>query len=320
MYGRAMAPTVLLGWNATPPSYDALTLARQLAQARDARLLVACVYAVERGSVLRDSRYYERALREEAEDHLAEARAALGTDADAEYRAVASRSPAEALHRLAEAEADLIVVGSSHRGAMGRVLVGSVAERLLSGSPVPVAIAPRGLHFSPAPALKTIGVAYGPGAEADEALRAAVELAERASARLRIVSVLTPAEQATLRAAARHGESDWAREARADARERLDAAVRHAEARVPADGELVEDDAVHALAAAGAHLDLLVLGSRAYGPARTVLVGSTSHRLVREAPCPLLVVPRGTASAEGPPASGETATHGVDEPSRPIDE
>ena len=55
-YRRAMPSTVLLGWNATPASLDALTLARELAQARDARLLVACVYAVERGSVLRDSR------------------------------------------------------------------------------------------------------------------------------------------------------------------------------------------------------------------------------------------------------------------------
>ena len=251
---------------------------------------------------------YERALREEAEGRLAEARVALGRETDVEYRAVASRSPAEALHRLAEAEADVIVVGSSHRGTMGRVLVGSVAERLLSGSPVPVAIAPRGLHFNPAPALKTIGVAYGPGAESDEALRAAIELAERTSAKLRIVSVLTPAEQATLRAAARHGESDWAREAHARARERVDAAVRRTQARVPVDGELVEDDAVHALATAGAGLDLLVLGSRGYGPARAVLLGSTSHRLVREAPCPLLVMPRGAASSPAQPASTVTGT------------
>ena len=44
----------------------------------------------------------------------------------------AARSAAQGLHELAEsAQADALIVGSSHRGAIGRVLAGSVAERLL---------------------------------------------------------------------------------------------------------------------------------------------------------------------------------------------
>ena len=38
---------------------------------------------------------------------------------------------------------------------------------------------------------------------------------------------------------------------------------------------------------------LLVVGSRAYGPLRGVLLGSVSRQLVRTAPCPLIVTPRG---------------------------
>jgi nucleotide-binding universal stress UspA family protein len=51
------------------------------------------------------------------------------------------------------------------------------------------------------------------------------------------------------------------------------------------------------LARRSADLDLLVLGSRAHGPVQRLLLGSTSNRLVREAGCPVLVVPRPVASA-----------------------
>ena len=38
--------------------------------------------------------------------------------------------------------------------------------------------------------------------------------------------------------------------------------------------------------------DLLVLGSRGFGPARRVLLRSVSSEIVRLAPCPVMVVPR----------------------------
>jgi nucleotide-binding universal stress UspA family protein len=60
-------------------------------------------------------------------------------------------------------------------------------------------------------------------------------------------------------------------------------------------------------------LDLLVLGSRGFGPLRRVLVGSVSGELVRQAPCLLLVVPRSTEfdpGAGGLAARDETAATG----------
>ena len=45
-------------------------------------------------------------------------------------------------------------------------------------------------------------------------------------------------------------------------------------------------------AAAKEGIDLLVAGSRAYGPLRAVLAGSVSRYLADHAPCPLIVVPR----------------------------
>lgn len=58
-------------------------------------------------------------------------------------------------------------------------------------------------------------------------------------------------------------------------------------------GEVLSGDAAAALATASKRLDLLVCGSRGHGPLRTVLLGGTSHALVRTAFCPVLVVPLG---------------------------
>jgi nucleotide-binding universal stress UspA family protein len=39
-------------------------------------------------------------------------------------------------------------------------------------------------------------------------------------------------------------------------------------------------------------VDLMIVGSRGYGPHRAVLLGSVSGRLVRDAACPVIVLPR----------------------------
>jgi nucleotide-binding universal stress UspA family protein len=74
-----------------------------------------------------------------------------------------------------------------------------------------------------------------------------------------------------------------------------------------ATGEVLDGDPASALASASSDLELLVCGSRGYGPIRTLLLGGTSHALVRRAGCPVLVVPRGTedrlATAFGAPSA-----------------
>ena len=96
---------------------------------------------------------------------------------------------AQALHEAAEAEnAALLVVGSTRRGAVGRVLPGSTAERLLHGAPCPVAVVPRRWTRDGAP--ETIGVAFVDTPEGREALRSAHALARRAGAKLRVLTVV----------------------------------------------------------------------------------------------------------------------------------
>lgn len=76
----------------------------------------------------------------------------------------------------------------------------------------------------------------------------------------------------------------------------------------PATGELLEGDVVDALATVDRRdADLLVCGSRGYGPVRRVLLGGVSARLLRRAAIPLLVVPRGAGVAGAEAALGGQA-------------
>ncbi len=81
--------------------------------------------------------------------------------------------------------------------------------------------------------------------------------------------------------------------------QRAEQILESARERVPADllggTRLVTGHAGAALALASADVDLLVCGSRGYGPLRAALLGGVSSTLAHTASCPLLVVPRGHA-------------------------
>jgi nucleotide-binding universal stress UspA family protein len=79
----------------------------------------------------------------------------------------------------------------------------------------------------------------------------------------------------------------------AAAHARLDAAVAQLPAAVAATPTLLAGDPARELVEHSRELDLLVVGSRRYGPLRAVLLGGVSGRVVRSAACPVVVVPRG---------------------------
>ena len=58
------------------------------------------------------------------------------------------------------------------------------------------------------------------------------------------------------------------------------------------EGDVVLGDPAGELILASEDLDLLVLGSRRWGPVRRLALGSTSEHVIRHAGCPVLVPPR----------------------------
>jgi len=293
----AALSTVVVGFDGTDQGHDALVLAQALA-GPGSRLVVCCVHPPDPPLL----EPVDRELSTEAEAHLRlrAARAALGDDPRAAYVTRQAFSAAGGLHEEAAAqEADLLVVGSSHRGALGRVLAGSVTRQALQAAPCAVAVAPRGLHDAPPAPPRLIGVAFDGGPEARAALRTAAALARELGAELRLLAV---ADLAT-------SGFGWAvgaplhalREAeQANLRRGLDAAIAGLEG-VTASAEVLEGRASDRLVAASAALDLLVLGSRNYGPVRRALLGTVSGRVADEAACPVLVVPRAGDDDTAPP-------------------
>ena len=81
---------------------------------------------------------------------------------------------------------------------------------------------------------------------------------------------------------------------------------------VPIETRLMDGTAVEAICKEAKYgVDLLVVGSRGWGPVRRVLLGSVSSRLLHVAPCPVLVVPRGPGVDE---ATAAQSTEAVAEP------
>jgi nucleotide-binding universal stress UspA family protein len=285
-----MTAPIVVGVDGTGSGLDAVALAARLAQATGDPLIVACVYPEGR-----PSSGDAAAVRGPATKAL-EAAEALAEEAAAEYRPVPSSSPARGLAELAEEEEDaaMVVVGSHRSGAFGRVASGSTAERLLHGSGCPVAVAPRGYRQRATDKLRRVGVAFVDTPDGHEAVRYAADLAARSGLPLTLFSVVGVHINWFVPEAVRPEEETVPIEVRKDYQEALDRALAGLPEGVQASGELLYGEVVDELSMVGERgVDLLVCGSRGYGPVRRVLLGTVSAALVRQASVPVLVVPRG---------------------------
>ena len=235
---------------------------------------------------------YETLVREVAESTFDQIREHLPSVPERRMQLVSDESPAAGLHALAEREkAALIVIGSSHRSTIGRILVGGTGERLLSGASAPVAVAPAG-YTAGGRGIQMVGCGFDGSQEAQRALAWAAALAQAASAHLRVMSVYEPTLPTSLAVGGGLATGSINDVLRRERQEELAQAVAALDPAIDASEKLLEGDARELLARESGELDLLVVGSRGYGPWRAVLLGSVSSALVRSAQSPLVVVPR----------------------------
>jgi nucleotide-binding universal stress UspA family protein len=279
---------IIVGYNGSAQAEDAVALGKLIADATGASLTLAGVYYFSPRLGGRDPVLHD--VEAEHIRQLEETAASVGARAEA----VASSSPAHGLHRLAEeTEADLVVVGSAHHGKAGQILAGSVGMGLLHGSPCSVAIAPHGYAGRAPSGIAEITVGFDGSPEASRALTDALELASASGATVKLAVVAEPPP--IIYGKGGGPNYSWhalKEDLREVMRERLDKAMASIPDDVRVEAELIEGHAEAALADMAGDGGLLVLGSRAYGPLRRVLLGSVSTPLVRSAPCPVIVHPR----------------------------
>ena len=276
-----------------PAGPDVLRLAKAWSQGSGRPLQVVTVYPgrfpIGMGRTDAEWVSYNR---QEAEELLDEARTFLTPEVPAEFRPVAAQSASGGLHQImAEGGPEsAVIVGSRKTRGVRRTALGSTAGRLLQGAPGPVALVPWDYDAAPADPIRRIGVAFVDTPDGHSALAAGVAMATELLASLHVITVV-PDTRVTPSLGEPHRYAEEVRAAFAQAIEQtlgeLDPSL-HAESRV-LDGPVVD-----ALADIRPEdIDVLVCGSRGYGPARSVLLGGVSSRLLRHARVPVVVVPRG---------------------------
>jgi nucleotide-binding universal stress UspA family protein len=202
----------------------------------------------------------------------------------------ATVTPSIALVGLAEREAaGTLVVGSPHRGRIGRALLGSVAHHVLHHSPCEVVVAPRGYAERERHGIAKVAVAYDGTVEAQTALRRAEALARETGAAIHVIVAEDPV------VAGIEGGKEFS------PRNNAEAVLREALASVApsieTSGECLEPGwrqvsksiATAIAEACGEDVDVLVAGTRK--PLDRFLLGSVSNHLIDLAPCAVLVVP-----------------------------
>lgn len=274
-----MFNNVLIGVDGRRGGRDAIALAKKLA-APGADLALAHVYdwPVWRNNGVASSIGFEQAT-----ELLTRER--RSGEIEAELVCVSGSPPARGLHELAvRCAADLLVIGSSRRALLGRVLMGDDAMGALNGAPCAIAISPRG-SIPVQRELREIGVGYDNSPESEQALAAARELAGRDGARINALWVVSLQDIRKERPI----PADWP-----DTAESMVSRCRDLIHGL----EGIGGDAVYGgpreeLTELSRAVDLLIVGSRGCGPMHRLFHGSVSAYLLRHVACPLLVLPRG---------------------------
>lgn len=311
--GTAPARGTLVAFDGRSGGRDAVALGRSLAALDSAPLTVATVVPFPpatlgelEGRIERPANWDDLCaqLRRFGEQLIADGATPLLEGVEFRRRVVLDDSPARALLTLAASEESAILVaGSSRRGRAGRVFSGSIPTKLLSGGESAVAVAPEG--FADRPAGETAGtrivVAFDARPESERALRGAIELARDRDVELRVHAIVSASSSIEYELTGALLKEAFDVLSGQGLRDRRGAELREAAERALDDGGgdpateiLVEHgDPVELLAGHGpGDCDLLVLGSRGYGPLGRTLLGSTSTKVLQAARVPVLVYPR----------------------------
>ncbi|TDD84929.1 universal stress protein [Actinomadura rubrisoli] len=294
---------VLAGYSPDERGDDALALAALVARTAGAALTVANVHPPAwpaRGPGSVDAEWVAY-LKERAEDALDRAAGRLHElrvpKGSVTRRVHAHRGSGRGLIEIArDVGADLVVVGSAPRGRRGRIAIGSTADQLLHSSPVPVLLAPRGYAEEAPGRFERLTVAYWRRRDVEGPLAAAAGIAHVLGLPIRLVTLVLrpPGRGAELR-----GAGDVMARQLAQAEEDLALA-----AGLFGDGTRVATEAASGTGIAKAlgavdmlPGELLACLSSHDGPLRKVFLGESSGKIVRTAPCPVLVLPRGAPVA-----------------------
>jgi nucleotide-binding universal stress UspA family protein len=233
-------------------------------------------------------------------------------------RQVAEGDPDVAIvDAAAKRDVDLIAMASHGRGAIGRAIFGSVADRVARTATVPVLIlrTPEDEMPDEPVVVRRIILPLDGSALATQALPVAANLARWLSAPVHVVRAIDPASTIpvspgaigpTPLITAEVSNRIW-EEIEGEARKTVADAIDTLQADgVEADGATLAGSPFFAISDITEPDDLLVLTSHGRGGVGRWLLGSVAEKLIREAPAPVLLVPARERAAQSKGREGES--------------
>jgi nucleotide-binding universal stress UspA family protein len=191
----------------------------------------------------------------------------------AEVHAVEAFPADGILQMVSQVNAGLIVMGTHGRTGLNRWMLGSVAERVLRESPVPVIT----VRSAPRESIRHVLCPVHDTELSRRALRMAATVAACFDARLTVLHVQEPSGEAAVSNLCAWIPAE--ERARCEIRE----LVRHAAGRMGPAEEIVK-------LAAEESYDMVVMGAPRHRFLEGMVLGTTTVRTVRHAPCPVLTV------------------------------
>lgn len=289
--------TILVGYSPQESGQSALELGAVLARSLDEPLLVATVAALPVPLIESDvDTEYARLIRQWAARSLDHARPLVPADLDVRFEVVEGSSIAAGLTAAAEEyDASVIVLGSSPKGLIGRITLGSVTESLAHGSHRPLALAPRGYVAASDDRIERLTVLFSDADSIASMLEPAHTYAARMDVPVRFTSFIVrpfKREFGFIEPEADDLVVDaWAARMRSE----LSALVQET---VGVDGladRLVIGDGLTFSEAAGTvhwrDSDLVLVGPASRAPLARVFLGSRASKIVRAVPVPVVLLP-----------------------------
>jgi nucleotide-binding universal stress UspA family protein len=241
-----------------------------------------------------------------AEKALAEAQPQVGNHGAVDYVLRHARSVSSGLLDVAEEnDASYVVLGSSPNGALNRVAIGSIADRILHSARVPVVVAPRDFTVRPGYRLSRITVAFGRGDGDSDLLARAVDRATSVNAHLR-VACFAVEPLAALGGSAAEAETLIAGRWVGYLKPMIAAALERTTSHPSADTIDITVGRGSSWADALADItwtndEILVIGTSS-SPIGRLVLGSHAAKIVRNSPVPVMLVPRSVL--DRPPENG----------------
>ncbi|SER62266.1 universal stress protein [Corynebacterium cystitidis] len=282
---------LLVGYTATDVGEDALRLGIALARGRDVSLEIVMIIPEDNvfGGVYPHQRGYGSILERQLATWLDEAAQMVPPDIHATTRLYPGDSEENGLLSSAdELDCDLIIIGGRRGSIFPRFEMGSCANALLHSANRPVVLAPK--NYSDEGPIARMTSFFGPQPGANNLVRHSVDRASRRGIPLRLISLYVDSESRTKQRPETVERALKEFAGPVSTTLAMDMIRRGEATAVAATGKTVED----AISGIEWHEnDIAVVGSSRLAVKGRLFIGSTTTKILRHIPVPLVVIPSG---------------------------